>query len=558
MPENVAHWRTPRRIEERVVISGKLKLLTPTQIGSGEPVGPTDMTLLRDPLTATKALLPGASIAGALRNYLREREYGYSRAVPDEEAQDSPVVQLFGGRRGDDEGAQSLLVVDDALSEEAQVEIRDGVRIEPETGTAAKGAKFDMELLQAGTTLDLRFELLIPRDQAEELKSALARALQGFERGEIALGARKRRGFGRCKVTEWSMVNYDLTTLEGLRAWLDQDETSVQNGSDIAKLLEVEVGSEDNRRHFTMDLTCWLDGSLLVRAAAQAGSDAGHLHTVDAAGERVPVLPGTSLAGVLRHRALRIANTLSPVGDGSALVEAMFGSSPQKGEERQPPASRVWVRETKITGGRSLVQSRVKIDRFTGGAYPAALFSEEPLFGGPDSRLKVHVTLRSPRPLFSVELDFNELNRNEISAELCAQFRKHDEVLTSQAMVEVKQAGSDWTIVDCDKEYLIRNEYQTLNVYSSRKHEVGLLLLLLKDLWTGDLPVGGESSVGRGHLRGIKAKLHWNDDSLDDDWNWTLRQTEDGLQVPEEAREPLEKAVAALTSYLKEVADETA
>lgn len=486
MPENVAHWETSRQIVKRVVISGKLKLLTPTQIGSGEPVGPTDMTLLRDPLTATQALLPGASIAGALRNYLREREYGYGRAVPDEEARDSPVVQLFGGRRGDDEGAQSLLIVDDALSEEAQVEIRDGVRIEPKTGTAAEGAKFDMELLKAGTTFDLHFELLIPKDQAEKLKPALVRALRGFEQEEIALGARKRRGFGRCRVTGWNMLNYDLTTLEGLRAWLDQDKTAIQNGSDIAKLLEVEVGSEDNRCRFTMDLTCWLDGALLVRAAAQAGVDAGHLHAVDDGGERVPVLPGTSLAGVLRHRALRIANTLSPIGDGSGLVEAMFGSSPQEGEERQPTASRVWVRETKITGGRPLVQSRVKIDRFTGGAYPTALFSEEPLFGGPDSRLKVHVTLHNPR-----------------------------------------------------------------------KHEVGLLLLLLKDLWTGDLPMGGESSVGRGRLRGIEAKLHWKDDSIAVDENWTLHQAEDGLQVPEEARESLENAVTALKLYLKEVADET-
>ena len=34
-----------------------------------------------------------------------------------------------------------------------------------------------------------------------------------------------------------------------------------------------------------------------------------------------------------------------------------------------------------------------------------------------------------------------------------------------------------------------------------------MLLLLLKDLWTGDLPLGGESSIGRGRLRGLEAKL---------------------------------------------------
>ena len=32
-------------------------------------------------------------------------------------------------------------------------------------------------------------------------------------------------------------------------------------------------------------------------------------------------------------------------------------------------------------------------------------------------------------------------------------------------------------------------------------------MLLLKDLWTGDLPLGGESSVGRGRLKGKKATL---------------------------------------------------
>jgi hypothetical protein len=39
----------------------------------------------------------------------------------------------------------------------------------------------------------------------------------------------------------------------------------------------------------------------------------------------------------------------------------------------------------------------------------------------------------------------------------------------------------------------------------------GLLLYLLKDLWTSDLPIGGESGVGRGYLRGRKATLRRHD-----------------------------------------------
>jgi hypothetical protein len=36
---------------------------------------------------------------------------------------------------------------------------------------------------------------------------------------------------------------------------------------------------------------------------------------------------------------------------------------------------------------------------------------------------------------------------------------------------------------------------------------VGLMLLVLKDLWNADLPVGGEKSIGRGLLVGRRARI---------------------------------------------------
>ncbi len=113
---------------------------------------------------------------------------------------------------------------------------------------------------------------------------------------------------------------------------------------------------------------------------------------------------------------------------GERQLSAADGQSPQ--------SSRVITEESVVEGGRDLVQSRVKIDRFTGGAFPAALFSEQPVFGGAGTTLKLNLTLRNPEPA-----------------------------------------------------------------------EIGLLLLVLKDLWTGDLPLGGESSVGRGRLQGTRSHL---------------------------------------------------
>lgn len=46
-----------------------------------------------------------------------------------------------------------------------------------------------------------------------------------------------------------------------------------------------------------------------------------------------------------------------------------------------------------------------------------------------------------------------------------------------------------------------------LRLINPEPGEIGLLLLALKDLWTGDLPIGGERSIGRGRLQGIKADL---------------------------------------------------
>ena len=48
-----------------------------------------------------------------------------------------------------------------------------------------------------------------------------------------------------------------------------------------------------------------------------------------------------------------------------------------------------------------------------------------------------------------------------------------------------------------------------LRLRDPQPHEIGLLLHLVKDLWTGDLPVGGTTSVGRGSLLGKHVTLNY-------------------------------------------------
>ncbi len=467
--------RASRQVIGRVLIEGTLRLETPAHFGNGDVVGVTDMPLLRDPVEG-KPLLTGASLAGALRNYLCEYERGYGASAG------RLADRLFGKITGRT-SVQSWLIVDDALGDTPGTELRDGVAIDPKTRTAEKGKKYDIELLQAGSTFPLSFELLLT-EKNQDLLEALALALHGLESGEIGLGQRKRRGFGRCRVESWRVRRYDLTTPKGLIAWLADDRSGQAPGTPagdhgIVQLLNVNPSIRDQRRYFTMEVDCSLASSLLIRSGSGAADAPDMVHlTSKRNGEDRPILSGTSLAGAMRSRALRIANTLWPDDRDQAtyLIDKMFGRRIE-GRGDEPSGSRVLTRETELADTQALVQSRVRIDRFTGGSYPTALFTQQPAFGGEEAMVKLEITLRRPEDA-----------------------------------------------------------------------EIGLLLLVLKDLWTGDLPLGGESSVGRGRLHGQRATLALHEHGKPA--NWRIEQAGDMLQFdPADSPAKLEAFVEKLQQY---------
>ena len=49
-----------------------------------------------------------------------------------------------------------------------------------------------------------------------------------------------------------------------------------------------------------------------------------------------------------------------------------------------------------------------------------------------------------------------------------------------------------------------------IKVKNCKPWEAGLMLLILKDLWTGDLPIGGEKSIGRGVLEGLSVRINYD------------------------------------------------
>lgn len=463
-----------RNIRRRIIVEGELQLLTPTALGNGDAEGLTDMPLLLDmaddePLP----LLTGSSIAGAMRNYLRSYENGYF--TPERGMLEAELFGAVKGDSGDSDtndsgGEQSRLIVDDALAyKTTQAEVRDGVRINNRTRTAQDLFKYDLELLPAGVVFPLRFELLVSEESNEiRLREALALTLHGLETSEIHIGGRKTRGFGRCVVEEWRVTTYDLHNSQQLLAWLAADHadwgyslprTSQRSGS-ASSALDVALPNNDNgkRQKFSIVASFTFESPILIRSEAgfDVDSDGKKLtaqpDVIHIRNSKGPILPGTSLAGVLRARATRIVNTMS----SSLDLNKLFGRDMHlyKGE---PSASRLIVYESPIHGGKTIVQNRVAIDRFTGGVLETALFDEAPQVSG------------------DVEL--------------------------------------------------------TLTIYNPEESEKGLLLLMLRDLWTGDLPVGGTSSIGRGRLHGLHATI------VDENKSWQIHEQDGRLKVDDAAKQ---------------------
>jgi CRISPR/Cas system CMR subunit Cmr4 (Cas7 group RAMP superfamily) len=519
--------REGRHIIKRLIVRGVLVLDTPTCLGNGDAEGPTDLMLLHDSISP-KAILTGSSIAGALRNYLHEYERDYGKS----ERRQDIAAKLFGDLfayedekhlpeqqklKTKEQDTQSPLIIDDAISSDIPiVELRDGVKIDSATGTATDKAKYDLELLPAETQFPLSFELLIDKENDEnQLREALALALEGLKSGEISIGMKKRRGFGRCHVDEWQVWEFDLTKHSDRLAWLTFERSW---GKSYPKpltdrllsnkqLRKLKLEKPDKRDRLFIHAKFKLASPLLIRSgqdliqnstANQSQSttsqnskrctpDVVHLHS-QRNGKLKPVVSGTSLAGVLWHRAERIVNTL---GKDLEIVNNLFGFV--KEQSSQAKASRLVIHESEVESEStdSLVQSRIAIDRFTGGAYHGALFNEQPIFG--------------------IE-------------------NKDDGKKSQKGKDKSKQ-------VNKTKHFELE-----LELRQPQEYEIGLLLLLIKDLWTGDLPIGGTSSIGRGRLQGVEATIVWQQlGKLEQ--KWTISQDNGQLLLTAQNKQRLEEFV---------------
>ena len=352
-------WHVKFRIEEPLCVSGGTDAAT-------------DMDVIKD--FDGHPFVPGSSAAGAFKHYLEECGENTS---------------LLGGGSGDDSRMSPLLISDLRFEADGDmIDERDGVKLENKR--AVDGSKFDMEIVKIGTTGTLELELNIrekDKDSREiEWKDQVLRILGAVNAGDIRLGARKTRGFGRLSVTEvWKKA----FSKDNVESWLEYMPGNTDGFTSVI------VDKEENQALFaSIVFPLRLSGGISIRRySARPGAADYETLTVNGPDRNVSaVVPGSSWNGAIRSRAGEILSDFG-VGNVTNILREWFGYVDEK--ERTAKQSQVYIRESLIRGGTELEMVRNKIDRFSGGMAEGSLYRERSYFEG-DLELELRVKKTCP------------------------------------------------------------------------------------------------------------------------------------------------------------------
>lgn len=480
----------------RILVKGELSLLSPLIIGTGTG-NETDNDLQTDGMGLP--FIPGSSWIGAVRAL-------FESAVKSGDMDPEDMAKFMGILRPDkkDPDYQSALIAHDCHLEGhgPDIETRTNVRLDPVSRTAEDGALFNYQVLSIKNRFQFQCELVIREGQIADVAEGekyLNSIVYLLEKGDICLGAKTNSGFGRVKLENTQYSRFDfIKNKEDGKKWLSGEW--VWEKPAIEENSYYPLGLD----YATIHVRFKPETSLMIRENILGDEvDVRHLHS----GGK-PVLSGTSLKGVIRHQCLKILKTVLPESDGSTaeqMIRNMFGyveNDAEKAKEKEEKGEQtarkghVGISESVLHHVKTSRQTRIRVDYFTGGVLESALFSEDPVRPeGKESYLETQIRLK-----------------------------KSPENTSSRENPEKGVKGL------------------------TSLQELALILQAVKDLWTGWVPVGGESAIGRGTLKGEILTLEYDTRRL------TISESDQTLvfEGDESLKEELEKAWKELA--VKEVA----
>ncbi|HNV06720.1 MAG TPA: RAMP superfamily CRISPR-associated protein, partial [Petrotogaceae bacterium] len=190
------------------------------------------------------------------------------------------------------------------------------------------------------------------------------------------------RGFGKIKAkTAPTIIVLDMSKKQDIETWINFDWNTFTSNTKLDNL----GTAVQHEQYITIQTELLIEKTLMIRSYAQDPNEESDYRHITEEGKGI--IPGTSWAGAFRHHIAKLLLDLNAT-DYEKIIEELFGYVDEKTKTAR--RSSIIFEESKITQAKSLYMTRVKIDRFTSGAYDSALFNEIPNIGG-ETKLTIKV-----------------------------------------------------------------------------------------------------------------------------------------------------------------------
>lgn len=290
--------------------------------------------------------LQGTSLAGAMKAW-------------------KPNEALLGS-----ESRGSALIVSDLVFAASDIASRPRLRVDGATGSAAEGGKFDVSAIPVGTTGNFQLTWRGAHGMPDAAK-AIEEYLTAIHTGQITLGAQKSNGYGRVTL-QVRKRSYDLTDPADRAAWLKGDDILDSTPISLSDISDSET---------TFRVTAEVDSLLVKSSVTKQKSQGSYAAQMQENGRLI--VPGSSIKGALRSQIYRIA----PYFSVEAAAEHLLGRMSDGLDNGV--AGKARFSDGVLSNAQQSITTRVRIDRFTGGAINRGLFSEESVAGTLEFEIRV-------------------------------------------------------------------------------------------------------------------------------------------------------------------------
>ena len=449
-----------------------LEALSPLVIGSGNKNIKTDSVVAKD--VNELPYIPATTLAGLIRHSLPEEEQRRWMGFQTKEESYGSQLILSEAKILSEDGKpiDGLSNKEDTVKQLCyQLPIRQHVRINHQ-GVAEKNGKFDEEIVPKG--MRFCFEMELKSEEGDN--EIMDKILSTIQSNGFRIGSGSRSGFGQISIVSILHRKLNLSIPEDLKLYLSKSSSleKIWEGFEPYTLAE-NTNTDYISYELTLQPTDFMffgagfgnecSDMTFVREPVIQWNNDGRASIIEK--EKVILIPGSSVKGALAHRTAYHYNKLKAcfadgksaeelqehVGKKNEAVKLLFGS---EGDNRGKNKKRgnILISDIIKIPTEELekkVLNHVKIDRFTGGAVPGALFSEEVLY--------------APKVSFTLEI-----------------------LLDKAAITEFKENKED-------KEDNV-DKNKALEAFETA----------LTDLCKGYLPLGGGVNRGNGTFKGILKK----------------------------------------------------